>query len=71
MATSNNAVDRITGNRNYQNFWKSSDNLKFYGETKLNQKKKENSTGFFSKKTNTYEEYRRQKKKKENGRRRI
>ena len=41
MATSNNAVDRITGNRNYQNFWKSADNLKFYGETKLAELKKE------------------------------
>ena len=41
MATSNNAVDRITGNRNYQNFWKSNDNLKFYGETKLAELKKE------------------------------
>ena len=41
MQTSNNAVDRIEGFRNYENFWKSADNLKFYGETKLNQKKKE------------------------------
>ena len=32
-ATSNNPVERITGNRNYQNFWKSADNKKFYGET--------------------------------------
>ena len=41
QATSNNPVERITGNRNYQNFWKSADNKKFYGETKLAELKKE------------------------------
>ena len=40
-ATSNNPVERITGNRNYQNFWKSADNKKFYGETRLAELKKE------------------------------
>ncbi len=41
QATSNNPVERITGNRNYQNFWKSADNEKFYGKTKLAELKKE------------------------------
>ena len=41
QATSNNSVDRVVGNRNYQAFWTNADNLKFYGEAKLAKLKKE------------------------------
>ena len=41
MQTSNNPVERLKGFRNYQNFFKSADNKKFYGETKLAELKKE------------------------------
>jgi len=41
MQTSNNAVERLKGFRNYENFFKSADNQKFYGETKLAELKKE------------------------------
>ena len=40
-ATSDNPVDRVVGNRNYQNFWTNADNIKFYGEEKLAKLKKE------------------------------
>ena len=40
MQTSNNAVERLKGFRNYQNFFTSADNKKFYGETKLAELKK-------------------------------
>ena len=35
MATSSNSVDRVVGNRNYQNFWTNPANISFYGEKKL------------------------------------
>lgn len=41
QATSNNSVDRIVGNRNYQAFWTNADNIKFYGKAKLDKLKKE------------------------------
>ena len=41
MQTSNNAVERLKGFRNYENFFKSADNKKFYGETNLAELKKE------------------------------
>ena len=41
QATSNNSVDRVVGNRNYQAFWTNADNIKFYGEAKLAKLKKE------------------------------
>ena len=41
QATSKDAVERVIGNRNYKNFFRSANNVKFYGEKGLAKIKKE------------------------------